>query len=60
MKRKKQFVSPRVLKQVEVCLEGDLLVVGPSVQYHTEITAAPILTEEADLSDEETYELFWD
>lgn len=38
MKRKKQFVSPRVLGQVEVCLEGDLLGigVGTSTEYEME------------------------
>lgn len=33
MKRKKQFISPQVLSQVELCLEGDLLVINDSAQY---------------------------
>lgn len=60
MKRRKQFVSPRVLSQVEVCLEGDLLVVNKSTEYSTDVIIPGIETVETDLSDSEQYDLFYD
>ncbi len=60
MKRRKQFVSPRVLSQVEVCLEGDLLVVNKSTEYSTDVIIPGIETVETDLSDTEQYDLFYD
>ncbi len=60
MKRRKQFVSPRVLSQVEVCLEGDLLVVNKSTEYSTDVIIPGIEVVETDLSDSEQYELHYD
>ena len=60
MKRRKQFVSPRVLGQVEVCLEGDLLVVNKSTEYSTDVIIPGIEVVETDLSDSEQYELHYD
>ena len=49
MKRKKLFVSPRVLSQVEVCLEGDLLVIGQSVEYQTDVINDGIENQDTDV-----------
>ena len=49
MKRKKQFVSPRVLCQVEVCLEGDLLIVGGSTEYQTDVINDGIENQDTDV-----------
>lgn len=60
MKRKKQFVSPRVLNQVEVCLEGDLLVVGASMEYDADVITTGIENVDIDTNDTSTYEVFFD
>ncbi len=60
MKRKKQFVSPRVLGQVEVCLEGDLLVVGKSMEYDTSVIIPGIENVDTDASDSDLYDVFYD
>lgn len=59
MKRKKQFVSPRVLKQVEVCLEGDLLVVGASMEYNADVITSPIENVDIDTTDG-TFDVYYD
>ena len=66
MKRKKQFVSPQVLKQVEVCLEKDMLV-GASMQYHAEISSVGSILEVMDFTPDgegvensEGYGVYWD
>lgn len=62
MKRKKHFISPRVLGQVELCLEGDLLVIGPSTQDVTTITSMGIAEDNFDFSEGNTdgYYVEWD
>ena len=59
MKRKKQFVSPRVLNQVEVCLEGDLLVVGNSMEYDADVITSAIENVDTDLNDT-VYDVYYD
>ncbi|MBR5176993.1 MAG: hypothetical protein IKW89_13865 [Bacteroidales bacterium] len=59
MKRKKQFVSPRVLGQVEVCLEGDLLVVGASMEYNADVITSAVENVDIDTTDG-TYEVYYD
>ena len=61
MKRKKQFVSPRVLGQVEVCLEGDLLGigVGTSTEYEMDVVNDSIESQDTDTSDS-LYDVFYD
>ena len=59
MKRKKHFVSPRVLCQVEVCLEGDLLVIGGSTEYEMDVVNDSIESQDTDTSDS-LYDVFYD
>lgn len=58
MKRKKQFVAPRVVQEVQIRLEKDLL--GKSIGDETEVIIPGIETVETDLSDTETYDVFVD
>ena len=60
MKRKKQFVSPRVLNQVEVCLEGDLLVVGNSMEYDADVITSAIENVDTDGSNTEVFDFYYD
>ena len=50
MKRRKQFVSPKVVQAVEVQLENDLLQ-GPSTRGNTEAIIMGQEVEEHDFSD---------
>ena len=59
MKRKKQFVSPRVLCQVEVCLEGDLLILGQSTEHETEVSIPGIEVVETD-AESDLIDVFYD
>ena len=60
MKRKKQFVSPQVLKQVEVCLEKDLL--GGSVERKMQVFTAGQPVNELDFtpSEDNDYAVYWE
>lgn len=60
MENKKTFVSPRVLQQVDVCLEEDFLV-GGSAQNVMSLQSMGIDVENYDLSGEdESYTIEWD
>ena len=59
MKRKKHFVSPRVLSQVEVCLEGDLLVIGGSTEYETDVINDGIQNQTTD-GESDLIDVFYD
>lgn len=59
MKRKKQFISPRVLRQVELCLEGDLLVINRSTEYEMDVYNDSIEVQETDTSDP-LYDVLYD
>jgi hypothetical protein len=59
MKRKKHFVSPRVLCQVEVCLEGDLLVIGGSTEYETDVINDGIQNQTTD-GESDLIDVFYD
>lgn len=48
MRRKKHFISPQVLNQVEVCLEKDLL--GASVRMNTRVIIEGHETKDHDVS----------
>jgi hypothetical protein len=61
MKRKKQFVSPRVLEQVDVRLEKDLMVLAGSVQNVLTLRSMGIEVENYDFSEDNTegYSVDW-
>ena len=58
MKRKKQFVSPRVIQEVRVQLENDLLV--RSLERDADVIIQGIEEVETNLGDNTTYEVFYD
>ena len=60
MDKKKQFVTPRVLQEVQVQLEKDLL--GDSVQYGMKVSSMGQGVKNYDFSDDEeaTYFSEWD
>ena len=60
MKRKKQFVTPRVLQEVQIQLEKDLL--QGSVQNGLTLKSMGIEVEDYDFSDGNTdgYSVYWE
>ena len=58
MNKKKQFKSPRVVQEVRVLLETDLLQ-GPSMQYDSTAILDGQAAEDYDLSTDE-YTSAWD
>ncbi len=60
MKRKKQFVTPRVIQEVSIQLEKDLL--GGSVQNALTLKSMGIEVEDYDFSDGNTdgYSVYWE
>ena len=60
MKRKKQFVTPRVLQEVSVQLERDLL--GGSIQNDLTLKSMGMAVENYDFSEDnpEGYSVYWE
>lgn len=58
MKRKKQFVVPRVIRVIHVQLEHDLLV--RSVELDSDVYTESIENVDTNVADTETYDVFYD
>ena len=60
MKRRKQFVTPRVIQEVQVQLERDLL--GDSIQHKANVISAGQAVEYYELSEDGStdYTVEWD
>ena len=58
MKRKKQFVVPRVIRVIHVQLENDLLV--RSVERDADVYTESIENVDTNVADTETYDVLYD
>ena len=58
MKRKKQFVAPRVIQEVQIQLEEGLLVL--SMERDAEVIIPGMENVDTDTEDTEMYEVFYD
>lgn len=58
MKRKKQFVAPRVIRVIHVQLENDLLV--RSVERDADVYTESIENVDTNVADTETYDVLYD
>lgn len=59
MKRRKQFVTPRIIQQVQVCLEKDLLV-GPSSLPDAKSMGQSVTYYEVDGEGDDAITVDWD
>lgn len=58
MKRKKEFVAPRVIRVIHVQLENDLLV--RSVERDADVYTESIENVDTNVADTETYDVLFD